>query len=340
MKIGLTYNVRSSPSEPSAAALVQRGAMADEEEEFDSPETIASIADAIRSLGHEVELLGDGEPLLRKLLAGPKPELVVNIAEGRGNLRSREARVPAVLEMLGVPHTGSDPLTLAVTLDKDCAKRLVQAAGLATPPWVLVEEGDAASVADRLSRLNWPLIAKPCYEGSSKGVLARSLVHSHQELDEAVGILFEAYRQPVLVEEFIDGEELTVGVVGNCPPVVLGVMRVLPKTPKPGPFIYNLEVKRHWEQHLHYECPAQISAADTETVKQASLACWRTLGCRDVARFDFRLRRGVPYFLEVNPLPGLSPKSGDLVFIARGMGVEYKELIARILNAAMKRVGK
>ncbi|HEV7225558.1 MAG TPA: hypothetical protein VGN42_22825 [Pirellulales bacterium] len=335
MRIGLTYNVKTGVPPASSAAP---GPAADVEEEFDSPETIDAIADAIRSLGHEVELLGDGEPLVRKLLDRPRPELVVNIAEGTGSGRCREARVPAVLEMLNVPYTGSDPLTLGATLDKDCAKRLVQAAGVATPAWALVEDGDLQAAEAPLARLAFPVFIKPAYEGSSKGVLECSLVENRDRLADGVGRLYRAYRQPILVEEFIDGDELTVGVVGNRPQKALGIMRVLPRQKKPEPFVYSLEMKRDWEHLLHYESPAQISAADAATVERATLAAWRALGCRDVARFDFRLRDGVPYFLEVNPLPGLSPKSGDLVMLARGYGIEHRELISLILDAAIERV--
>lgn len=337
MRIGLTFNMKSSATAAPGAAAANDDINDDTEEEFDSPETIAALADAVRSLGHEVELLGDGEPLLRRLLDGPRPELVLNIAEGTGMARTREARVPAVLEMLGVPYTGSDPLTLSVTLDKECAKRLVSQAGVLTPAWALVERGDMSTVAERIDRFEWPLIVKPAYEGSSKGVLRSGLVHNHAELAAAVRALDEAYRQPILIEEFIDGEELTVGLVGNCPPRALGIMRILPKQPG-GPFIYGLEVKRDWERTLIYESPAQISADDAATVRAAAQAAWQALGCRDVARFDFRLRAGQPYFLEVNPLPGLSPMSGDLVFLARGVGIEHRELIRQIIEAAAGRI--
>jgi D-alanine-D-alanine ligase len=262
---------------------------------------------------------------------------VLNIAEGLGVSRTRESRVPAVLEMLGIPYTGSDPLTLAATLDKECAKRLVDHAGIATPGWALIEDGNLAAADERLSRLTWPLIVKPDYEGSSKGVLRSGIVHHRAELEAAVARLAPAYHQPLLVEEFIEGEELTVGVVGNRPPEVLGIMRILPKGASDGPFIYGIEVKRHWEQYLEYESPAKISATDADTVRRATLACWRALGCRDVARFDFRLRNGVPYFLEVNPLPGLSPFSGDIVFLARGVGISHEQLVGRILEAAWER---
>src|SRR5262249_15900628 len=144
--------------------------LGDEDEEFDSPQTVQALALVLEELGHEVELLGEGEPMLRRLLDSPRPDLVLNIAEGSGAGRAREARVLAVLEMLGFPYTGSDPLTLAATLDKDCAKRLVAAAGVATPSWTLFT-GDYSAVASTLEQLSLPLIVKPAFEGSSKGIL-------------------------------------------------------------------------------------------------------------------------------------------------------------------------
>lgn len=341
MKIGLTYNVRLASSkarQPDSVSLA-----GDDEEEFDSPETIQALADTLTMLGHDVELLGDGEPLLRKLLPGPRPDLVLNIAEGTGGLRSREARVPAVLEMLGIPYTGSDPLTLATTLDKDCAKRLVEASGIKTPAWALYtgDSMDAAARAEfdrRVANLPLPLIVKPAFEGSSKGILTTNVIHSRAELATTLDRLNAAYRQPVLVEEFIDGDELTVGLVGNNPPEVIGIMRMLPTQKTSQPFVYSLEVKRDWERLVRYECPARLAPGDTAAVSAAALAAWRALGCRDVSRIDFRLRAGVPYFLEVNPLPGLSPVSGDLVLLSRFMGIEHPQLIARIIEAACQRL--
>jgi D-alanine-D-alanine ligase len=343
VRIGLAYNVRSASGHAATngqAAADPFSAADDAEEEFDSPETIRALAEALGSLGHEVELLGDGEPALRALLdAAPadRPDLVFNLAEGRGVGRSREARIPAVLELLGIPHTGSDPLTLAVALDKDCAKRLVSAADVATAGWVLVE-GDPQHAAAAIGRLAAPLIVKPAYEGSSKGILAASLVASTDEAIPLLRRMREAYRQPILVEEFIDGDELTVGLVGNAPPDVLGIMRVVPLEAR-GPFVYSLEIKRDWERRVRYECPARLAPRDAQAVREAALASWRALGCRDLARIDFRLRRGTPYFLEANPLPGLSPVYSDLILMARELGWEYRGLIGRIVEVACRRLG-
>lgn len=350
MKIGLTFNVRNGTDDdplrgraPAAAEAGPRGGVLfprdDEEEEYDSPETILALKETLESFGHDVELLGDGEPLLKRLLAGPKPDFVFNIAEGRGVGRSREARVPAVLEMLGIPYSGSDPLTLAVTLDKDCAKRLVQAAGVPVPAWVTLADGELLPSAEGLRDLPWPRIVKPAFEGSSKGVRSVSVVHTPEQQDAVVREMQSQYRQPLLVEEFIDGAELTVGIVGNRPPEVLGIMKIVPTQETNAPFVYGLEVKRDWKRRVRYECPARLTFEENQAVLRAALWAWRALGCRDVSRIDFRLREGVPYFLEVNPLPGLSPTTGDLVLLSAQQGLSYPDLVRKILQSSLARLG-
>jgi D-alanine-D-alanine ligase len=326
MRIGITFDLKSS-----GPALA--GQPDDFQEEFDSPDTIEAIAAALRGLGHDVRLLGDGRALLETLLADP-PDFVFNFAEGEGIGRSREARVPAVLEMLGIPYSGSDPLTLAVTLDKDCAKRLAASAGVAVPAAILVHpDDDPRSVLDQAPL---PAIVKPAWEGSSKGIRLKSLVDRRGDLPEVVESLRRDHRQPVLVEEFIDGPELTVGILGNQPPQVLGVMQVVPLQPTPR-FVYSLEIKRDFRRLVRYDCPPQLPPAQVQAVQEAALRAWRVLGCREVSRIDFRLRDGVPYFLEVNPLPGLGPDYSDLVLMARACGWSYERLIETILQAALDR---
>lgn len=335
MRIGITYDLKTD-------GLPTDDLPDDFQEEFDSPATVEAIASVLRGLGHTVEKLGDGRELLEKLLADP-PEFVFNFAEGQGVSRSREARVPAVLEMLGIPHTGSDPFTLALTLDKDAAKKLVAPDGIAVP-WSAVYPSehcrDVASLGNRLdeagSEVRLPLIVKPAWEGSSKGIRKKCLVEDRKQLAEVVDAVYRDYRQPLLVEEYIEGDELTVGVVGNEPPQIVGVMRVLPNQPTKH-FVYSLEVKRDYERQVRYECPAELGQEQTRAVVEAAVRVYRLLGCRDVARIDFRLRDGVPYFLEVNPLPGLNPESSDLVIMARLAGWTYENLIESILHAALKR---
>jgi D-alanine-D-alanine ligase len=328
MRIGLTYDLKTDP--PPGAGLPD-----DFQEEFDSPATVEAIASVLRRRGHEAIPLGDGPSLLRRLLDDP-PDFVFNFAEGQGVARSREARVPAVLEMLGIPYTGSDPLTLAVTLDKDCAKRLVASAGVAVPRGLVCHPHEDAAAVVRAHRLPPVCIVKPAWEGSSKGIRGKCVVESPQELIDAVRALQREQRQPVLVEEFVAGEELTVGLVGNGPPHVLGVLRVIPLQPTER-FVYSLEVKRDWQRRVRYEAPARLPAERLRAVEEAALKVFAVLGCRDVARIDFRLGGGEPYFLEVNPLPGLSPETSDLFILCRGAGWDYDRLVGGILDAALAR---
>lgn len=333
MRIGLTYTLRLHD-----AAAADTGGWNDAEEEFDSEQTVEAIAGGLRSLGHEVELLGDGEPLLRRLLSGERPDLVFNFAEGRGTTRSREAWVPAVLEMLGIPFCGSDPLTLAVTLDKDVARRLAASAGVAVPRAVTVTGALDSTTRELLRELPYPVIVKPACEGSSKGIVNASVVDDPEALFDRVEMLWVRYAQPVLVEEYIKGDELTVGLVGGKEPRLVGVMRVLPRRGGDR-FVYGLETKRNWRQEVEYEIPARLAPADMDAVQEAARRAWTALGCRDVSRVDFRLRDGVPYFLEVNPLPGLNPESGDIVLTARAMGWSYEGLLGAIVEAAALRTG-
>lgn len=331
MRIGITYDLKADG--PAHADLPD-----DFQEEFDSPVTIEAIAAVLSGLGHTVEKLGDGRELLERLLADP-PDFIFNFAEGHGVSRSREARVPAVLEMLGIPYTGSDPLTLAATLDKDCARRLVRSAGIAVPAGYVVQPEEHAAQAlarDDVLRQGGSAIVKPAWEGSSKGIRNKCLVHSRQELADALEELRRDYRQPILVEEFIRGDELTVGIVGNDPPRVIGVMRVTPTEPTED-FVYSLEVKRDFRRQVHYEVPPALPARAVRAVEEAALKSHDILGCRDVSRVDFRLRDGIPYFLEVNPLPGLNPESSDLVILAGLAGWSHEQLIEAIFQAALER---
>jgi len=336
MKFGIAFDLK--PDGPLPA-----GAPDDLHEEFDAPGTIRAIADALRGLGHEAVELGDGREFLEAMLR-ERPDFVFNFAEGSGVSRNREARVPAVCEILGVPYTGSDPLAMAVALEKDITQQLVAGAGLAVPSGLTISpprkpyDGDFAEFPPILleAGLDLPVIAKPVFEGSSKGIRSRCLVTRAEDLGPTVARLWADYGQAVLIEEFIAGDEVTVGVLGNDPPEVFGVMKISPKTPAEH-FVYSLEVKRDFRRLIDYECPAKLAPGLDQEVAEAALTVFDLLGCRDVARLDFRVRDGVPYFLEINPLPGLNPESSDLVIMAGLLGVTHAELVGRIVAAAVAR---
>lgn len=330
MKVGISFDLKSD--EPLGTDVPD-----DHQEEYDSPATVAAVAEAIRAMGHEVELLGDGPDMLRRVLASP-PDLVFNFAEGQGTSPSREARVPAALEMLGVPYTGSGPLALAATLDKDVARRLVASHGGHVPRGVVyAPDADLAAVR-AMPSLPYTMIVKPAWEGSSKGIRGKCVVDTPAELAAALEARRDQ-RQPLLVEEYIAGEELTVGLVGNDPPRVIGTLRVVP-TRTDERFVYSLEVKRDWADRVRYEAPPRLPAAQLRAVEEAALLAFGALGCQDIARIDYRLSAdGVPYFLEANPLPGLSPETSDLVILAKQMGWTHAGLVQAIVTAALRRLG-
>ena len=338
MRIGIAFDLAPSGPKPAGGEGPD-----DQFEEFDKPETVEAIAGVLRDRGHDVLLLGDGPDFLRRILDDP-PDLVWNMAEGQGVGRSREARVPAALEMLGIPYTGSDPLTLAATLDKDVAKRLVVSDGSVKVPGGLVlgpgiRPDRFNDLVDSLVPYPDPtVVLKPSFEGSSKGIRNRCLCLTTREAWDAYEALSRDYRQPILVEEYIAGDEVTVGLVGNGDVEILGAMRVVPKRPTPL-FIYSLEVKRDWERQVDYEAPARLDPELQTRLFAAAREAYRLLGCRDLARIDFRIRNGTPYFLEANPLPGLAPTTSDLVILASGCGVSYSRLIGRVFEAALTRLG-
>ena len=327
MKIGITFNLRGE-------AMADPAGIGDGDEEFDSPETIEALAEVLRTGGHAVEKLGFGRKLIDRLLADP-PDAVFNIAEGYHG-RSRESQVPALLEMLSIPYTGSDPLTLALTLDKDLAKKVVSSRGLKTPGHIVLEAPRVLGEED-LQGLRPPLLVKPSYEGSSKGIRLASKVSGLNEANAQAEWLFAEYGGPVMVEEFLDGPEFTVGVIGNSPPRVLGVMMIRHRSLPPEDFLYSLEVKRDWENQVEYLVPPPVDGALLLEIEELALGAYQALGCRDVSRVDIRLRDGEPHFLEVNPLPGLSPEYGDLVIMAGRMGIGYEQLVLEIFAHARRR---
>jgi len=334
LMVGIAYDLKAD-FERAAQKIAGEGAELPEDafEEYDSEATVAALEDALASNGYQSRRLGSGRAFLSRIMAEPG-DMVFNIAEGYGT-RSREAHVPSALEMLGVPYTHSDPLTLALTLDKAMAKRVVAAAGVPTPRFAVVEHIDDARGLD----LAYPRIAKPLFEGSSMGIRKHSRVTNHEDFMELIGELLHLYREPVLVEEFASGPEFTVGILGTGNTAsVIGAMEIVPRNCSAAEFVYSLEVKRNYLEEVAYHVPPKRPTELVRQVENVALAAYRALGCRDVARVDVRLSEdGDPKFLEVNPLPGLNPVTGDLVILARGNGISYHELIGRIVENARAR---
>ncbi len=334
LMVGIAYDLKAD-FERAAQKIAGEGAELPEDafEEYDSEATVAALEDALASNGYQSRRLGSGRAFLSRIMAEPG-DMVFNIAEGYGT-RSREAHVPSALEMLGVPYTHSDPLTLALTLDKAMAKRVAAAAGVPTPRFAVVEHIDDARGLD----LAYPRIAKPLFEGSSMGIRKHSRVTNHEDFMELIGELLRLYREPVLVEEFASGPEFTVGILGTGHTAsVIGAMEIVPRNCSAAEFVYSLEVKRNYLEEVAYHVPPKRPTELVRQIENVALAAYRSLGCRDVGRVDVRLSEdGDPKFLEVNPLPGLNPVTGDLVILARGNGISYHELVGRIVENARAR---
>lgn len=324
LRVGLVFNVkRTKPTKES-----------DSEAEWDSPETIYAIKKALESLGYSVILLEATETLPQRL-ADARVDLVFNLAEGyRG--RTREAQVPALCDMLGIAHTGSDATTLAISLDKALTKDLFLRNGVATPAYQTVR-----STREKLdSRLRFPLIIKPNAEGSSKGISTNSVVMNEEELRKVVKENLQKYGPPVLIEEYIKGREFTVGLIQTeqglrvLPPLEVVFLDKSNELP-----VYSFEIKQDMDKSVRYDCPAQIDKKTERLLASVARKAFKALGCRDYARVDIRISEsGVPYVFEVNPLPGLTPNFSDMCLIANAIGMKYEELIASILRPCLRRM--
>src|SRR5499427_1932757 len=319
IRVGFTYNVKRSHD-------------GDDEAEWDPPETIIAIANALARQGHIVVHL-EATPDLPRVLAEADVDLIFNIAEGVEG-RNREAQVPALCELLGIPYTGSDSATLAIALDKALGTKVLLQHDILTPKFQVME-----SPRERLSPdMKFPLIVKPNAEGSSKGIASTSVCDTEDELRAAVKSIIERYRQPALVEEYIAGREFTVGLLGDKRPRVLPPMEIKFKKATKRP-VYDYAVKQEWEEHVYYECPAKLTEAEQKAIEKIARATFWALDCRDVARVDMRMDAdGRIYVLEVNPLPGLTPGYSDLVLIAQAAGMEYDQLIAEIMVGGLRRM--
>lgn len=326
LTVGILYNLK-------------RGAGAgapDAEAEFDSMDTVRAIQSALEEGGARTVLM-EADASLPARLQETRIDIAFNIAEGIGG-RGREAQVPALLGMMGIPHTGSDETTLCMALDKALAKRLLATYRVRTPRFVLVRRGETP----RTGRLRYPVIVKPNAEGSSKGISDASVVRSAEELRALLGKNFALYDADMLAEEYIEGREFTVGLLGNGSTLrVFEPMEILYRRPTQGAFhVYSYPVKQNYREYVDYACPAGLTDAQREEMKSTARRIFESLGCLDFARVDFRLSEdGRLYFIEINPLPGLAPHYSDYPMLAEFCGVSHRELVRAVLRAALARCG-
>ena len=329
MLIGITFNLKKAGPRASD----------DRYEEYDEFSTIQAIVAQIKQLGHKVRFFEQDRRLFARLRQG-RPDFVVNLAEGIGCGRGRESQVPCMLESLGIPFWGSDPIALGISLDKYLTNTLLAAAGVPVPFMRQAAGSKDLTGLCSIFKQRPRFIVKPRWEGSSKGIRNDSLVDSARGLKAKAQDIFDRYRQPVVIEEFLPGQEISVGLCGNQPPHVLGMVVVAGRGVCRKPFIYSLENKRQWRKRVIYQSQDKIEPRLQDRITRYAVRAFEALELRDVARIDFRLdARGVPRIIDVNPLPGLSPVYSDLPIICGLRGLDYHSLISAILEAALKRCG-
>jgi D-alanine-D-alanine ligase len=351
IRIGFAYNEKpTEDGEPPSSSATGAG---DLFAEWDAPETIDAVAAALARAGQVIRLEADASFPSR--LSETRPDIVFNIAEGlRGP--NREAHVPAICEFFGIPYTGSDPLALCLGLDKQRAKEAFRARGVPTPDFRVVAHGNGGEgtsrqngARDPSTGLRLPLIVKPLFEGSSKGIPESALCRTPAQAASRIAEIARDYHQPALVEEFLPGREFTCGVLGNgtdarvLPPVEIR-FDALPAGAAP---IYGYEAKWLWDTEAEplpiFDCPADVDAALGRALADVALGAFHAIGCRDWARVDLRLDAdGRPQVIEINPLPGVLPRpeqNSCLPKAARAAGLSYDELILTVLDHGLARYG-
>lgn len=344
MHIALAFNQRVAEEDdlvPSVAPLHAQHPSADLYAEWDDAETISAVAAALATR-HQVSLVDADLDAFEKLRA-LQPDLVFNIAEGLYG-GSRESQIPAMLEMLQIPYTGSDPLTLGLCLDKYRTKEILSVHRVASPAFALLDEA-----SELPAELHFPLLVKPPLEGSSKGITNSSLVRNPDELQRELIRIHNNYQQQALVEEFLCGREFTVAMLGNGTdlqvlPIVEIDFSTLPAGANP---IYSFEAKWLWDTEdaplQIFHCPAPLEPLLQRSIEDLCRKAFHHLGCRDWCRIDVRLDSdGHPQIIEVNPLPGVLPRpeqNSCFPKAARAAGLSYPEMILNVVDAACARLG-
>ncbi|MGD0710576.1 MAG: hypothetical protein ABR968_05285 [Bacteroidales bacterium] len=330
MRVGIAYDLKSD--------YIAEGYSEEEAAEFDSEETIAGIENALKANGYKTERIGNVRSLLSLLHNGKRWDIVFNICEGINGI-GREAQVPAVLDIFNIPYTFSDVLVNSLTLHKGLTKRVIRDLGIPTADFAVVE---TTADIDKID-LPFPLFAKPVAEGTGKGINPHSRITKVEELKIACVERIKQFKQPVLVETFLPGREFTVGIIGTGEESeTVGIMEVCFRETETihkehqEAKIYSYHSKANYEQMIDYTVPEKEI---TDKCYEIALASWKGLGCRDGGRVDLRMdKKGIPNFIEVNPLAGLNPVHSDLPILSKMAGLSYEKLIGKIMESAKRRM--
>ena len=356
MRVGFTYNIKKETDAEMVSESSQQSnqyidnslvenyshRISDKYAEWDDEETISAVEAAIKKAGHEVIRIEADENAYEKLKS-LKPDIVFNMAEGFGGA-SRESHIPAILEMLNIPYTASDPITIGNCHDKSRCKEILTYHNIPNPKFFITDKN-----VNGHPKVDYPAFVKPLHEGSSKGIYNSSMVHDRDALNKEITRIKENYSQPSIIEDFLDGKEFTVALIGNGENTrVLPIVEINMDTlPKDFPKIYSYEVKWYFDTRENkldiFSCPAKISEKLTKQIERICLDAYKVLRIRDWARMDVRCDSNEnPYIIEINPLPGVLPNPDDnscFPKAAREVGIDYDNLIQTVLNMAIERYG-
>ncbi len=322
LTLGFTYDLRDD--------YVAQGFSKEDAAEFDSDETIDAIELALLKYGFSVERIGNVKSLTSSLAAGKRWDIVFNLCEGVKGI-GREAQVPALLEAYDIPFVFSGSDVMVLTMNKALAKLVVSSRGIPTAPFAVVESMQDASQID----LPFPVFVKPLAEGTGKGISNKSMVHDMKAMQQICGEIIHRFSQPALVESYLPGRDLTVGILGtgaNAKTIAVMETYYLEGAEPGSQSFYN---KENWRKVLNYKV---ITDATATAAADVALRCWRVLGCADGGRVDLRCdTNGVPNFLEVNTIAGLHPTHSDLPMLSNMVGISHAQLIHRIMDHALQR---
>ncbi len=304
-------------------------------------EEMEDIRNALTSLGFKSTIFNVDSDVNRliRFLQEEKPDLIFNLVECIENESVLEMNVAALYELFKIPYTGAGPLALGTALNKPRVKEILTANGIRTPQHQVFKVLDKISLEEGME---FPLIVKPAREDASVGISEKSVVYSLSELRRQVRYIWGEFEQPALVEQFIDGRELNVAIVGNRKPIVLPISEIDFSGLNVGMHKIVSYAAKWLNGTIEYEgtkgvCPAELPEAIEAELKATALKCYELIGCRDYARVDFRLsNEGVPYVLEVNPNPDISDDAG-FARSARAYGFSFPQIIAKIVESALER---
>ncbi len=300
------------------------------------------IARALQALGYKSRLFNVDGDIIRfvNFLKDEQPDAVFNLCESVGNESVHEMHAVGIFELMGIPYTGSDPLTLGIALNKCRVKEILSYHGLPTPRFQLMKSPVKITLDEGL---HYPLIVKPSREDASIGIDSKSIVGTVEELKKRVRYILRQFDQPALVEEYIDGRELNVAILGNKKPTVFPISEIDMST-LPAQYHRIISYNAKWMKGtLEYEhtrgvCPAPLPQALEASIKEMALKAYQILGCRDYARIDFRLSKDhKPYILEVNPNPDISDDAG-FARSGKTYGYSFEQLIGKIIECALERI--